>query len=353
MLSAPAVPVTLEQVTPEWLTAALDQRYPGTQVLSMRHGTIIRGMATKAQLFLTYNDAGKAHGLPESLWVKSGFDALNDELRAHNQTEACFFRDLAPSLSINIPKTWLELVDPPRHNGLMLFEDLTARNVTFGRQTTPLEPDEMLRVLDLQAGYHGAFWKDRRLEAFDWLTVGGMIVSSNVCDIFLGFWDMVETLPRFDFVPPQLRDPALIRRAIQTLHANDAREANCIVHGDAHQSNLFFDPDGTPGYLDWASVMRGHWAFDVSYVLVGSQRVEDRRRLQRDQLAYYLDRLSAITGEVIPFDEAWLAYRQHAMWMFMTTLCPVELHPEELCMINAERACAAIVDLDTVASLGL
>jgi len=346
-------PKAVEEVTAAWLTQALGERYRGAEVTSCTPTTIIRGMATKARLELTYNAAGQAHGLPPTLWVKSGFDALNDELRSHNRTEAQFFRDLAPLLPIELPRSYLELLDPDAPNGLLLLEDLTARGARFGRQTTPLEPDEMLGVLQLQAGYHGALWRSPKLEQFGWLTVGGMIVSSNVCDMFLGFWETAERQPRFDFVPPQLRDPALIRNGIQTLHAIDARDAQCVVHGDPHQANLYFRPDGAPGYLDWASVMRGHWAFDVAYVLVGSQTVEDRRSFQRDQLGFYLECLAASGAQPPTFDEAWVAYRQHAIWMFMTTLCPVELHPEELCMLNAERACAAIVDLETVQSLGL
>ena len=252
---------------------------------------------------------------------------------------------------MNLPRSWLQLIDPTAPNGLLLLEDLTLRHVTFGRQTTPLTPEEMLRVLDLQAGYHGALWKAPLLDALPWLTRGGMIVASDVCGIFLDFWPVASQAPRWQHVPAALNDPALVRRAILQLHQNDQREANCIVHGDAHQANLFFDVDGTPGYLDWATIMHGHWAFDVSYMIVGSQSVENRRRHEREQLAYYLDRLASAGGERIGFDDAWRSYRQHAMWMFMTTLCPVEFHPEDICMHNAERACAAITDLDTVASL--
>jgi len=233
----------------------------------------------------------------------------------------------------------------------LLLEDLTLRHATFGRQTTPLEPEEMLRILDLQASYHGATWKNPKLDTWHWLKPGGMIVESDVCGIFLGFWPVAEKAPRFELVPQMLKDPALIRQAIMRLHELDNAQAYSIVHGDAHQANLFFDPDGRPGYLDWATVMRGHWAFDVSYLIVGSQTVENRRKLEREQLAFYLDRFAASGGEAPALEVAWNAHRQHSMWMFMTTLCPVEFHPEEICMLNTERAVAAITDLESVSSL--
>lgn len=351
MIDAMQFPRSLDDISTHWLTHALGRAYPGTRVESLSFGTIIRGMATKAQLHLTYNGAGDAHGLPASAWIKSGFDAANADLMSHSVAEVEFFRDLAPGLSVNLPRSYLQLIDPDTPNGLLLLEDLTLGGARFGRQTTPLEPDEMRRVLALQAGYHGAYWKSPKLDALTWLTRGGMVVESDVCGIFLDFWSTASAAPRWEHVPQTLRDPALIRRAIDRLHANDARDANCIVHGDAHQGNLFFDPDGTPGYLDWATIMYGHWAFDVAYLMVGSQSVENRRGLEKDQLAFYLDALAAAGGERITFDDAWRAYRQHAMWMFMTTLCPVEFHPEEICIHNAQRACAAITDLDSVAAL--
>lgn len=346
-------PRSLDDIDAAWLTTALSARYPGTVVDGFSHGTIIRGMATKVQFHLAYNEAGDRHGLPPSAWIKTGFDAADEALMAHSATEVHFFRDLAPHLPVNLPASYVEVIDPDRPNGILLLEDLTLRGARFGRQTTPLEPDEMMRVLELQAGYHGALWRSPRLTALDWLRFGGMLVDGDVCGIFLGFWPVAEKAPRFELVPDGLRDRALIHDAIHRMHDLDARDPHCIVHGDAHQGNLFFDADGRPGYLDWASVGTGHWAFDVAYVLAGSQTVENRRALQRDQLAFYLDRLAATGGERIAFDDAWLAYRQHAMWMFMTTLCPVEFHPEEICILNTERAVAAISDLDSIGALGL
>ena len=350
-MSAIGFPRSLEDINAGWLTEALSKDYPGTDVEMMSYGTIIRGMATKAQIHLEYNAAGRAHALPPSAWIKSGFDAKSEELMSHSTAEVLFFRDIAPDLPVNLPQSWLQLIDPGAPNGLLMLEDLTLRNASFGRQTTPLEPEEMLRVLDLQAQYHGACWKSPKLETWSWLKPGGMIVESDVCGIFLGFWPVAEKQPRFELIPDTLKSPTMIREAISKLHTIDNANAHTIVHGDAHQANLFFDPDGTPGYLDWATIMRGHWAFDVSYLIVGSQTVENRRKHERDQLAFYLDRFAQAGGEKVAFDEAWLAHRQHAMWMFMTTLCPVEFHPEEICMLNTERAVAAIVDLESVDAL--
>jgi hypothetical protein len=68
-------------------------------------------------------------------------------------------------------------------------------------------------------------------------------------------------------------------------------------------------------------------------------------------LRFYIEQLAMNGADAPVFDSAWLSYRQHAMWMFLTALCPTAMHPEEVCVLNAERACSAIEDLDTIRSL--
>jgi len=126
--------------------------------------------------------------------------------------------------------------------------------------------------------------------------------------------------------------------------AGDVADPICVVHGDPHQANLFFDPGGAPGLMDWATVMPGHWAWDVAYLICGSQSVRQRRALEREQLAGYLARLRSRGVDAPAFEAAWRDYVRHTMWSFMTALCPVEMQPEDLCILNAERACAAITD---------
>jgi thiamine kinase-like enzyme len=346
-------PDSLDEITPQWLTLALAPRHPHARVSACTVDRVIGGMATKARLLLEYEGCAEegSEGLPPTLWVKAGWGAHTDLFQSMCAIEALFFRDLAPNLPINAPRCYAEVVQAGNSNGVMLLEDLLARGATFGNQSTPLQPEQMLQVLAQQAGYHSAYWRDERLKSIPWLKPGGMIKETNVIETYLGFWDETCVLPRFDKVPAALRDRPRMREALLRMQDNNLRDACCIVHGDPHQANLFFDADGSPGYLDWATVMICHWAFDVAYLIIGSQSVEHRRRHEREQLRFYLDQLASHGVDVPTFDSAWLAYRQNAMWMFLTALCPTAMHPEDVCILNTERACAAIGDLETVASL--
>lgn len=344
-------PWSLDELTPQWLSRALSVKYPGTEVLEARRGTIIAGMATKVQFHLTYNDAGAAHGLPPSVWVKTGFESHSERSAELYAAEVNFFRDVAPVAGIGVPATYFEAIDPQTGNGLLIMEDLSLRDVTFGDPRRALHPDVVANLLEIQARYHT--FLDRAPSGLDlgWLRVGGAIHSVDVVGEYLPFWDTAAAAPRWAFVPPELDDPPRIRRALYARQELDLIDPVSMLHGDPHLGNLFFDHTGTGSFLDWQTVMRGAWGFDVAYFIVNSMSVEDRRRHERDLLSTYLDAVRSYRDHAPSFDEAWQAYRRHAMWTFLTVLCPVERQPEEVCLAHAERVCAALVDLETLESL--
>lgn len=346
-----AFPASIDAIDAAWFSDCLAQRYPGTQVVALERGTIVSGTATKVEYRLDYNQQGRDHGLPTSLWVKCGLETQLAEQAEHSTIEACFFRDLAPSLSLNVPKPYATHIAPDRSSGIVIYEDLNLRPVQFGNQDTPVSPQRMDAILAMLADLHASHWRSDKLPQWDWLTPGGIIHRNNVTDQFLGFWDYAADRPRFAKVPEALRDQDRIGAAIHALIRDDVQDPICIVHGDPHVGNQFYERDGTPGLLDWASVMQGHWAWDVSYAIISSQPVEQRRAHERAQLSAYLEALSRRGVAAPDFDSAWRDYRRHAAWMFLFALCPAELQSEEMCTRNAERASAAILDLGTLDAL--
>jgi hypothetical protein len=85
--------------------------------------------------------------------------------------------------------------------------------------------------------------------------------------------------------------------------------------------------------------------------VIGTKSAVQRRAQQQEQHAHYLAQLRSHGVEAPHMDVAWQDYARHAIWIFLFALCPEELQPEELCMLNAERVSAAIIDLDTLALL--
>lgn len=366
-------PSELGDLTPEWLTSVLAESYPGTEVTSLTVGSIIKGTATKVRLMLTYNDAGHRHRLPPTLWVKGGYEEHSRDQWLAYATETNFYRDLAPALDIGCPRAWIAYTDPGSLQSLLLLEDLLARNVTFGHPSKPVSPEMAAKVLAILAKLHAHYWKNEQRgkeqegseqgrneqrgrepwREFDWLKHGGHLLQSDVIQGLYApaNWERAIASPCGEFVRDALRDRALVSERMLAMLRSDAERSHCLVHGDPHIGNLCFDQDGNPVYLDWQTIMPGFWAHDVADFITTGLTIADRRHAERDLIAHYLQKLAEYGVRQAPaFDEAWLEYRRHALYNFNWVLCLPEWQPEEARHPCSERACAAILDLDSLSA---
>lgn len=110
-MSALLLPLAPEEITAEWLTAALRQRFPDISVERVEIIEVMPGTATKIRMRASYAD-GQDELPPQTLCIKGGFDrrryrkaagavvkrmGLMDTDRAY-QLEAMFYHDLAPAV---------------------------------------------------------------------------------------------------------------------------------------------------------------------------------------------------------------------------------------------------------------
>ena len=66
-MSVTPLPRTPEEVTPDWLSAALSERFPDTRVASVEVLEIHHGTNSNAKLGVSYDEAD---GLPETFFLK-------------------------------------------------------------------------------------------------------------------------------------------------------------------------------------------------------------------------------------------------------------------------------------------
>ena len=333
-----------------WLAQALAARFPNARLTKAQCIQRIGGTATKLRFQLEFAAASDA---PGTLWVKSGVGSEGADQGEAFINEVRFYNEMAPLLDVNMPDVYYAAANEDAKNGVIVMEDLLHRNVTFGKSSTPLSVAQARAVLAMQAKFHARFWRDETLSARAWLKPGGSIAGSGmVGQYFAAFWERSLDLPRFQYVQgPLLRNRDRMRDLLTAMIDEDVRDPLCLVHGDSHCANLFFDPDGSPGYLDWQHVMRGSWAFDVANLIVTGLDVADRRAHDRSLLEGYRAKLIEFGAAAASMEEMWRAYSRHALWSFMWAMCPVSAHPEEICTLNTERTCAAILDLDSANAL--
>ena len=102
------------------------------------------------------------------------------------------------------------------------------------------------------------------------------------------------------------------------------------------------------GCLSAAAASVGLWARTTAL------DTETRRRRERELIPYYLEQLRARGVPDVPsLDDAWLLYRQTALWGFLIgwMITPIENYGEEILQANLDRLTAALEDLETFDAL--
>jgi hypothetical protein len=342
------IPASVDEVTPAWLSEALDADVTGVEVLDAHSGTTGRakiGIASPADL-------------PDTLFVK--LQPFDDEQRAFlamvglGVSEAKLYAAIGDELPVRAPKIWHSTFDEADDSFIMVMEDLEAAGCRFA---TPND-DDVLSVaeslMDELATLHATYWgKDLPWlgthalspgdspEAQDRMAMGASIVQSAL-DQFA------------DDLPPEFTGLGEIyiarNRDIGSLWNEGERT---LIHGDDHIGNLFVDA-GRTGFYDWAVACRYPGMRDVAYFLCNSLPTEVRRAEEDGLIARYRDGLAA-RGVALDADLAREQYRLFSIysWISATTTYAMgsRWQPVEVGRQGTERTTQAIIDLDVLGLL--
>lgn len=357
------LPLTSEEVTAGWLTEALRVRYPSVTVTSLRSAPTVQGTASKIRVHLTYDAAGQAAGLPPTMIVKGGFSAHRELMYYVYMLEARFYAELASRLpTIRVPHCYYAGWSDAERQAIVVLEDLDARGATFCRVQKPLTYAQAASQLDLQAAYHAQWWMSPAFEPggeLAWIDpidplpegeAGAYQRGQLKPEVYAHFMQ----LPRGLAVSKAFHDRDRMEAAMERLRVVDREGPYCFIHLDPHLGNLYIDADGAAGLLDWQAPRKGPWVHDFAYFLISSLDMLDRREWERPLLEHYLAALRGHGVAAPPFDEAWQAYRQQAVYgLYYWLVNPVEFQVEENNCAVAPRFALAAIDHDTFRLLGV
>jgi fructosamine-3-kinase len=358
------IPATFDGLTAEWMTEVYAARYRGVAVESVEIGNKVFGSSAKAHLALSFNQAGIDAGLSSSVIVKTGFtefardefhilDRWDDLISMLNLSEARFYDEFSDMFDVNVPKCYVALAGQGPRNTVIVLEDLAVGGNSFGSYDRPLDADAMASAVSQLARIHATKWNSPDLPGYrlhDAFIEGGiasaMISPEN--------WEEQLARPRGTGVPPEVLDRDLCARGLEAVIRLKAESPSCLLHGDPHIGNMYFTPDGQPGFLDWQLFCSGKWAWDLGYSMAGAMEIEDRRTHEKDLVKHYLETLRALGVAAPSFDEAWLDYRRFAAWGILALLTPGgDFATEGYNTVVGQRQATAIVDLESHAALGL
>lgn len=346
------LPLDFAQVTPGWLTEVFQPRYPGVKIAAMTLLQTIPGHTTKARYALERNPAAIDAGIPAQVCLKANWtgDPLSSEVCVN---EARFFQLLRSSFDLPAPQChfadWDD--DDQGRQGLIMLEDLVPQGGQFGASGQSLSIDEVAASLEQLALLHGRTWNAQELRDHAWLQTA--VAADTPTD---DYWTLMKDYVGAHNAKPDhlavlpgwaAQQPARLHEAFLQLRAQETADPRplCLVHGDAHAGNSYRRTDGRRLWFDWQIVRKGRPFRDVTYFLVGSLSIEDRRTAERQLIDHYCGAMAAL-GAAIDRETAW---RDHRRWLLWGVIAwHLNINPNEPTIPTLEKFCRAADDLDTL-----
>ena len=354
-----SVPRAAAEVTPQWLTQALQADFPGVRVAAVELIDQHAGTTDRARLRLTYADTGAGAAPPPTVFIKAAPPDVKTRLFINLMRlglhEVRFYQEIAPALAVEHPRLFHACLSGPAQRFVLVLEDVAARGARFTDAASEATLDLVRTVMRELGRLHACFWNSPRLCGdLAWLRAPHHRPNAAV-ERYACAAAVAPALRRFaDVVPPQLHaiGPRIMERR-DAFEAAWGRGPLTVVHGDAHIGNLYLLPE-TVGFLDWQVVQSCQGMRDVTYFLIGSVPTALRRAHQRDLIGLYLETLRDHGVAAPDFDEAWLQYRLHVPWVFFSavvTAASATMQAEAIGRAALARTCAAVLELDPIEAL--
>ena len=291
------IPNTLEDITAEWMTAALGQTGINAQVASVKPENIGEGTGANgvtARLKIAYAPGGGAG--PASLIVK--LPATSPAVKQvairqqFYQNEIHFYDDFADRIAINIPRRYYSGMDEEAGRYALLLEDMAP--AVAGNDLTGCTFDEAELAVVEMAKLHAGWWNSPELDSITWLPTGepnveaaqdrfqgsvwpglmtnyGNVLSPTVKEVCRKFIDdFIGTISQFSAMP-------------NTLTHSDYRLANLLIGGPPSSR--------TVTVVDWQRVARAKGPVDIAFFMVLSLPPEQRREWESTLVQMYYERL--------------------------------------------------------------
>jgi len=346
------IPLNWDDVTPEWMTAAIGSRNPDARVSSTSIITRDDGTNRRVRFALDYAEGSG----PETLFLKAHAASHRIvHLRNGNLfNEARLFAS-GVDLPLDHPAVYKSIVDYLRLDFLLVMEDLKQRGADPRDATRPMTIEQVgngLRGLArLHSQYWGISWKShpklRWLKT--WKPAKGWLIGLRK-RVPIGMERGMEVLP--DLVK-KLDGQKIVdywSRYVGML----SKGPLTMTHGDAHIGNTYILPDNDVGFLDWQVVRRGNWSQDVGYFLIGSLTEEDRRKSESDLIELYRNALVVPKSQLPSSEEAWHIYRTtpaYGLAIWLSTLGTDGWQSHEISRTLSRRFAVAFTELDCLGAL--
>lgn len=351
------IPATMDEVTPQWLTAAL--RSGGViveaTVTAAEKETIGVGvgiLGDLARITLTYDR--EEPGAPKTLVAKLPTQdpagrGIADMLGFYEK-EARIYHELASTL--NTPRNYYSARDPEAARYAILMEDVGC--LRMADQVAGASVDDADLVIREVAKLHRQWWESDELEALHWIPemgapqykLGQGAAMASVEPFLQQFGERLSE-----------RQQGVVRAIAPRFMA--MQDAICgkpqtFCHGDLRLDNIFFGSvDGSRPLtlIDWQIAAKARGPFDIAYFLSQSLDPKQRKANEAEWLRGYHETVTADCPGYT-WEECWHDYRAATLMCVGYPVVgggSIDLGNErgvELIAQMAVRSLTAVTDLD-------
>jgi len=345
---------SISSLTPVWLTDVLTRgghvsRASVVAIAAERIGAEVGFLDCVARWRLTY-DALEPAG-PRSLVVKISasdetYRRIGDFYDAYER-EFNFYRTIAASAPIRLPRCYGLEIDPKRGAHVLLLEDLAG--LVPGDQVRGLTAEQARDTLTTIGRFHAAWWNRPEFDSLGWMPHRNIQPAR-----YHAAW------PRFrETFAAMLPSAALalgehLDAHFDSILADLEQAPLTIAHSDFRADNLMFDPssaDAPVVVLDWQLAIRGRGIMDVARLLCGSVGPVDRAAHEISLVAAWHAALLLGGVRDYPLERAVDDYKRAAL---LCLYYPVTIHEAEehagprgmaLAQVQIERFFAAALHL--------
>jgi hypothetical protein len=342
---------TVEELTPEWLTAALGC---GT-VASFRAEQIGTGqMSDSHRVDLTYVSDSQAG--PASVVLKTASSDETSRATGVNlgvyDREVRFYRELAPRIGGPLADCHVAAIDSNEGWFTLLLEDVAP--AVQGDQIEGCGLEQALLAIDELARLHASVFSDPQLGATPWLNQESPLNQSVMEQLLPVFFERYG-----DRVTPEHR--AVCERFVASLDGwlADRRPPAGLVHGDYRLDNLLFGAADAPRRfvaVDWQTVGWGPVMTDAAYFIGGSLLTEDRRTHEEQLLRRYHHALRGHGVRDFSWEQCWAGYRRECFLGLLMVLAPAVIvqrteRGDRMFLAQLDRYAQQVLDLDALEEL--
>ena len=347
---ASSVPADWTDVTPAWMTAALQRDFPGVEVAAVELLSRDDGTNRRARLGITY---GKGEG-PGVLFVKA--EGAWRESHAKNGNlfnEPELFAARVP-LPLDHPRSYHVVIDHEALDYVVVMEDVTLRGADPRDATRPMTVTQVENGIRRLAALHSAYWDlDRSAPGFGWLQTWKATEGWRES---LGPGLPVGRARAADLLPPDMAarpDCDLLDLCLRSISTFGTGSVT-LLHADPHIGNTYVLPGDDVGFLDWQVCRRGSWAMDLAYFMVSALTVADRRAVEDHLLDLYRRSLTIPAPDLPDPEEIRLRYaagHPYGLVIWLVTHQSDRSQRPDVCRALIERFATAFVDSDSATAL--